>query len=501
MHRPLSIVAVAALALVACSGDDSGSGTRSSDEPAPVARPDTSAAFGWTEFGEEDDSDGTVEIGNLEVPIDHDDPSAGTFDLYVARRLATDPERRIGSLLVNPGGPGYGGTDLAIYAAYNFSDDLLARFDIVGWDPRGTGLTTPAIDCIDDYDRYFADIDITPDDQGERDELVTLADEFETACTEHNAAILGHIGTNDSARDIDAIRAALGEPKITYFGFSYGSELGATWATLFPTTVRAATLDGAVDPNADLETSGLQQAEGFERTFDTFLAHCSEDDDCAFHNDGDAEGAFDHLAAQLDARPVPTQPGRPAANLAVLVTAAGQAMYSTTLWPDLEQALADAQGGDGAGLLALYDMYFERADDGTWPNILEAFQTISCMDQADRPTVAEDDASADERRAVAPRLSPNTSGSYMCTFYPPAPDPRVTITGAGAGPVLVVGTTGDPATPIEGTQAMADALDGGRLLTVVGDEHTGYRINECSTETIDRYLIELELPAEGTRCE
>ncbi|MGE0138448.1 MAG: alpha/beta hydrolase [Ilumatobacteraceae bacterium] len=499
MRRALSIIVVALMALTACSGGDDSSDGRDADAPA-ANRPDTTATFGWTRFGEERD-DGTVELGSLEVPIDHDDPAAGTFDLYIARHLATDPDRRIGSLLVNPGGPGFGGADLAIYAALNFSADLLARFDIVGWDPRGTGLTEPAIDCIDDYDPYFAEIDITPDDDGEREQLVELAEDFQAACTDRNASIMEHIGTNDSARDIDAIRQALGEPRITYFGFSYGSELGATWATLFPDTVRAAVLDGAVDPNADFETSGLEQAAGFEHTFTTFLANCSSDDDCAFHNDGDAEGAFDRLAARLDADPIPTEAGRPDANLAMLVNAAGQAMYSTTLWPDLEQALADAQDGDGAGLLDLYDMYFQREADGTWPNTLEAFQTISCMDRAERPTIEEDDAAAAERRAAAPRLSPNTTGSYMCTFYPPSTDPRTAITGAGAGPILVVGTTGDPATPLEGSQAMATALEGGRLLTVEGDEHTGYGINECSIETIDRYLIDLELPDEGTRCD
>jgi pimeloyl-ACP methyl ester carboxylesterase len=499
MRRAVSITLVAAVTFAACSSDGDSNGDRPT-EPA-VTRPDTTATFQWTEFGEDDDDAGRIELGSLEVPIDHDDPSAGTFDLYVARHLATDPDRRIGSLLVNPGGPGFGGTDLAVYAALNFSADLLARFDIVGWDPRGTGLTTPAIDCIDDYDPYFAEIDITPDDEAERAQLVDLADEFEDACTERNAAIIDHIGTNDSARDIDAIREALGEEQITYFGFSYGSELGATWATLFPDTVRGAVLDGAVDPNADFETSGLEQAAGFEHTFDTFLARCSSDDECAFHNGGDAEGAFDRLAAALDADPVPTEPGRPDANLAMLVNAAGQAMYSTTLWPDLEQALADAQQRDGAGLLALYDMYFQREADGTWPNTLEAFQTISCMDRAERPSVEEDDAAAAERRDAAPRLSPNTAGSYMCTFYPPSTDPRTTITGAGAGPILVVGTTGDPATPLEGTRAMAAALEGGRLLVVEGDEHTGYGINRCSIETVDRYLIRLELPDEGERCD
>lgn len=500
LHQLVAPVVLAGLGLVgiSCSKDD---GANNPGEPG-VARPDTSATFGWAEFGGDDtERDGVVELGSLEVPMDYDDPTAGTFDLYIARHLATDPDHRIGSLLVNPGGPGFGGSDFAIYAEQNYADDLLARFDIVGWDPRGTGLSTPAIDCIDDYDRFYASADITPDDDAERQAVVDLADEFETSCAQRNADIIDHIGTNESARDMDAIRAALGEPKISYFGFSYGSELGATWATLFPDTVRAAVLDGAVDPDADLQQAMIAQATGFESTLSTFLARCSDDNDCAFHNDGDAAGAFDRLMIQLDQDPAATDTGRPPANLLVLINATAEAMYAPSLWPVLEQALADAQDGDGRGLLALHDEYFMREEDGSYPNTLEAFQTISCMDRPDRPTIAEDDALAVQMREVAPRLSPNTYGTYQCTFYPPAVDPRIPVTGAGAGPVLVVGTTGDPATPLSSTQAMADALQNGVLLTVVADQHTGYGANDCSIEVIGAYLTDLTVPAEGTRCE
>jgi pimeloyl-ACP methyl ester carboxylesterase len=493
-----ALVVTTAFILAACS-DDSASdsdGSAADDTSAPG-----SEVFGWTEFGEDDDDDGTVQLGSFEVPVDYDDPSAGTFDLYIARRLASDPDRRIGSLIVNPGGPGFPASDVAIYAAQYFSEDVLERFDIVGWDPRGTGLSSPAIDCIDDYDKYYASIDITPDDDAERQTLIQLADEFQTACAERNATIIEHVGTNDSARDIDTVRQALGEAQITYYGFSYGSELGATWLTMFPDTVRAAVLDGAVDPNADLTQAGIDQASGFEHTFNTFLARCSDDDECAFHNDGDAEGAFDQLMQRLDAQPIPSEQGRPDVNLTIALNAASYAMYGTQLWPLLEEALAAAQDGDGRGLLALHDAYFQREEDGTYPNTLEVFQTISCMDRSDRPTVAEEDAASAERRAVSPRLNPSTVGSYMCTFFPPSNDTRIPVTGAGAGPVLVVGTTGDPATPLAGTKAMADALEGAVLLTVVGDQHTGYGANDCSIETIDAYLFERTMPAEGTRCE
>src|SRR4051812_8594488 len=228
---------------------DTGSNAPSSGDP-----------FGW-----QPSPDGAkgVEIGNLKVPIDYNDPSKGDFNLYVARHKA-DPKKRIGSMLVNPGGPGFGGSELAVKPENYFSPDLIERFDIIGWDPRGTDLTSPAIDCVDDYDKYFDSTDITPDNDAERQQIIDLAKEFEDACVSKNADILQYVGTNNAARDMDQIRQALGEDKISYFGFSYGTVLGAAWATMFPDTVRAAVLDGAPDPNADYLQSGIDQAKGFE---------------------------------------------------------------------------------------------------------------------------------------------------------------------------------------------------------------------------------------------
>jgi pimeloyl-ACP methyl ester carboxylesterase len=489
--RPIPLAAPVLLSLVllgACGHDGPKVVESSSGEP-PIA---------WKPLGD----DRSLEEGRLTVPMDYADPSKGSFELHLVRHLASDPARRIGSLLVNPGGPGFGGTVLAQFAEQIYGPDLLARFDIVAWDPRGTGESTPFIDCVDEYDPYFAGTDITPDDDAERQQLIDVAREFQEACATKNATILPYIGTNNSARDMNSIREALGEATISYFGFSYGSELGATWATLFPDTVRAAVLDGASDPNAGFFDSGLQQAAGFERTLDTFLAKCSASTNCAFHHDGDAEGAFDRLMQALDDKPVPSVSGRPDVTRGVALTAVANAMYSESLWPDLEQALADAEQGDGAGLLSLYDQYFQRRPDGTYDNSLEAFQSIYCMDEPERPTIEEEDASAADAQRVAPRYAPGTTGSYFCTFFPPSIDPRVTITGKGAGPILVMGTTGDPATPLESTRAMAKALEGGRLVIVEADQHTGYGVNQCSIDVVDQYLVDPvgKVPADGTRC-
>jgi pimeloyl-ACP methyl ester carboxylesterase len=491
LRRSISVVALSTLTVAAAACGSS--------EPRAQETLPGDDVFQWERFGKSDRG----QIGNLTVPLDYANPEAGTINLFVARHLADKPEQRIGTLLVNPGGPGFGGSALATNPEFYFSQTLIDRFDIVGWDPRGTGLSEPAIDCIDDYDRFFSTTDITPDNDAERQQAADIVEEFTESCIERSGDVLQFMGTNNSARDMNAIREALQVPTISYFGFSYGSELGATWATLFPKTVRAAVLDGAIDPNAESTVQSRQQSVGFESTLTTFLAQCSSDSACAFHNDGNAEAAFDTLMTSLDEQPIPSVKDRPDINRVVALWAVGQALYSDSLWNSLEAALSDAQKGDGKGLLELYDDYFERLADGTYDNALEAFQVISCIDDPERLDVAAEDAVALEIAKVAPRFAPNTVGSYMCTFFPEAEDPRIVVTGVGAGPVLVMGTTGDPATPLDSTRAMAASLDDGRLVIVNANQHTGYAANECSIDVVDNYLIDpvADAPADGTRCD
>lgn len=439
-----------------------------------------------------------VDVGLLTVPIDYADPDGPTMDLFIARRNADDPGRRIGSLMVNPGGPGFGGSIFAIFGDQIYDPEILRHFDIIGWDPRGTGESEPAIDCIDDWDEYAAAIDVADDVTAAN---VEIAQRFAAECERRNADIISFVGTNNSARDIDTIRRALGEDTISYFGFSYGSTLGAVWATLFPDTVRAAVLDGASDPEADQLESSLQQIAGFEESLSTFLARCSARASCAFHNGGDAEGAYDRLMEELASDPVPSRPGRPMVGRSVATTGVIQAMYSESFWPQLERALAAADGGDGSGLLELFDRYYQRNPDGSFGNELEAFQVISCADRPERPTAEELAAETAQFHAVAPRLVPaDSEPGFFCTFMPPALDPKVTVTGAGAGPIVVIGTTGDPATPFESTRRMARTLEDGRFVIVEADQHTGYGVNPCVVQVVNRYLVDLEAPADGTEC-
>lgn len=468
------------------SANDTGAQTS-----VPDTAPDTSVTsddpFGWIDWG-----DG-IEEGTLVVPLDYDDPNGDEIVLYVVRHRAVDPQRRIGTLLVNPGGPGFGGTVLAFNADGIYGQALLDRFDIVGWDPRGTGSSEPPVDCVEDYDRYFG-LDSSPDTEAERQDLIDAGTEFAEGCQANSGSVLAHLSTANSARDMNAVREALGEQKISYFGFSYGSELGATWATLFPDTVRAAVLDGAIDPTVGYLQQNIQQAAGFDAAFDEFLAQCSTDSSCAFHNDGNAEDAFDELSAAIDANPVSVSPDRTEVTQGVLITAVAQAMYDQSFWPRLELALADLQEGDGRGTLDLYDDYFGY-QFGEWGNELEAYFAINCLD--DPGSSGPDDLLSHEAEfaAAAPRLGRGWLAELLfCAVWPVPPAPSITITGAGAGPIVVMGTTGDAATPLQSTRNMAEALEDGHLVVVDADQHTGYGVNNCGDDAIDNYLVDPSAP-------
>ncbi len=445
----------------------------------------------WTDAG------GGVDLAQLVVPRDHGDPTGETISLFVARHRATDPKQRIGTLLVNPGGPGAAGSVLAEQADKVYSKRLLERFDIVGWDPRGVGRSIPAVDCVDDLDPMFA-LDITPDSPADEQVLTERATAFVGGCAARSNGVLPYVSTEQSARDIESLRVALGEEKVSYFGFSYGSELGATWLTLYPDTVRAAVLDGAIDPRQSAVDEALQQATGFERTLDAFLARCAADKKSAFYNDGDPQQAFLGLMASLDASPLATSKGRVPVTSGVASIAVAQAMYASTVWPRLERALADAAKGRGDGLLALYDGYLGRDGAGQYDNTLEAFFATSCLD--DETTTAGHEELARRLAEVAPRMGGLWLEPDVCDGWPVPASPPPAVTGTGAPAVVVVGTTGDPATPIEGSQGMAEALESGVLVTVTGDEHTGYGLNDCIDDAVDGYLIDLVVPAVGTTC-
>lgn len=450
-----AILLASLVVFASCGGATDTDGTSAvtdstTDSPVTTTSPGSSYSITWNDCDE-------LKCARLNVPYDYDDPGVGSFSLNIVMRPATKPKERIGSMLVNPGGPGFGGSEIAQNASYYLSESLLDYFDIVGWDPRGTGDTTPAVDCVDNFDLYMK-ADGSPDDEAEKKALIAEQQTFVDECEKKSGDILPYLSTASTARDMDSIRQALGEDKITYFGFSYGSELGATWATMFPTTVRAAVLDGASEPNISSVESGLRQAAGFEQQLTRFLKQCSANSKCPFNNGGDSSEAFDRLIVDLDDKPLVVTPERVAVSQSVAYTAVSQAMYSSAMWPDLEQALADAQTGDGAGLLKLYDSYYQRQADGTFSNELEAFLAISCLDDPGPRSIEEVDSFNDAFLKAAPRIGPSFINSYQCTLWPADQAETVMITGKGAGPIMVIGTTGDAATPLESSRKMATTL-------------------------------------------
>ncbi len=487
-RRPIALLSATvlfvAVAVAGCSSSDDGMDTDVPLEAQPV--------LSWTDAG------GGVDIAQLLVPRDHAAPDGESISLYVARHRATDPTRRVGTLLVNPGGPGAAGSVLAERADEIYSPRLLAAFDIVGWDPRGVGRSEPAVDCVDELDPLFA-LDITPDTPADDAAIASAIDVFVAGCRTRSAAVLPFMSTEQSAGDMESLRVALGEERVSYFGFSYGSELGAMWLTRYPATVRAAVLDGAVDPRATAEEEAIQQAVGFERALGGFLDQCAGDTGCPFHSGGQAQQAFDELLATIDATPVPTGRGRVSVTSGVALVAVAQAMYASTAWPRLEQALADARDGKGDGLLALYDQYVGRDARGGYDNTLEAFFATSCLDDGDGADL-DRPALASRLAEVAPRLGALWQQPDVCPAWPARAPAPPAVTGEGAPAVVVVGTTGDPATPIEASQGMADALAKGVLVTVAGAEHTGYGLNDCIDGVVDSYLIALTVPADGTTC-
>ena len=493
--RPLAIAATLALTVAACGNSSPSSDT--SVNPLNTTTDFIVNPIVWTAC---DGSTNTeVECGNIEVPFDYADPEQGSFVLYVKKHNAASPADRIGSMMVNPGGPGFGGSSLADDAQYYFSQDLIDRFDIIAWDPRGTGESTPAVNCVDTFDEYFG-LDSPPETPEEKQELIDASQAFNDKCAENSGTILPYISTMASAQDINSLRLALGEEKVSYFGFSYGSELGTTWATMFPETVRAIVVDGAVDPNASSVQEGMNQAKGFEGQLTTFLKQCSEKTTCAFHNGGNAEEAFDKLVLDIDTTPLEVSKDRTPVTQGVLFTAVAQAMYSDYYWPQLSEALNAAQGGDGKGILQLYDDYYQRNTDGTYGNELEAFLAISCLDDPGATSAEEVDLHIEEFITAAPRLGGNFAFGYSCALWPVEQADKVTITGKGAGPIVVIGTTGDAATPLESTRKMALGLEQGILIVVDANQHTGYGANNCVVKAVDEYLIKLKVPANETTC-
>jgi pimeloyl-ACP methyl ester carboxylesterase len=450
------------------------------------------------------------------VPIDYGRPQGLRATVALIRIRATGV--KIGSLVVNPGGPGASGVDLAAGMAEILPAPLRERFDLVGFDPRGVGYSQPAVRCLSDaeIDQYRAEpfVDYTPDGTPGVDYSPAGVQRNEDAikrvvqqCVDKmGKEFLANVGTANVVRDLEALRSALGENQLTYVGFSYGTEIGALYAEAYPANVRAMLLDGAVDLSVARIDEMLAQAAAFQVAFNDFAADCAQSADCPLGNDADkAVAVFRSLVDPLVQRPAPTTDRR-GLSYKDAVTGTLAALYSPGYWATLTRGLtALRQGANGDDLLHLADGYMQRSDDGTYANLTDAYTAITCADRG-YPTDQQSWAQADQRMRGVARFQ--TFGQYTgfaprgtCAFWPvPASLPPHRISAAGLPPVVVIATTHDPATPYEGGVHLAEQLRAA-LLTVQGTKHTvAFDGNRCVDDIVTRFLTELTMPPPGSRC-
>ena len=447
------------------------------------------------------------QCARLLVPFDYKRPAWRRFSLPVIRLPATDPRARIGSLMVNPGGPGGSGVQYALEARTQVSAAVRARFDVVGFDPRGVGGSTPAIRCLTgpQLDKYFETND-TPVTAAQQAAVVSASKLFVRGCEQRSGVLLPYVGTASAARDMDVLRAALGDPKLTYLGKSYGTYLGTWYAQLFPSHVRALVLDGAVDPGEPAFSMNLVQAQGFQIALTSFVSDCLRRASCPLGPPGGSvTAAIARLQALLNGaarKPLTSQiNGQPGA-APLLLNGVAAALYSKSYWPYLREGLTAALAGNGSVLVALGDSLLERGQNGQYSNLTAAETAVDCLDRPWPRSLSAWRSGAASAARQAPMFGAALMwGSLPCAYWPVPAVRQVALRAAGAPPILVVGTTRDPATPFRWAQALAHDLKSGVLLGWNGDGHTAYEMGStCVNTAVDRYLISLATPPNGKIC-
>jgi pimeloyl-ACP methyl ester carboxylesterase len=510
----LATVAITALVLGAEVGE---SDPAASDSPQPSASAGASGASDarvteapqralapyYTQVLDWQPCEDAAECATLEVPVHYADPDGPTIRLSLLRVPAGG--ERVGSLVVNPGGPGAPGTDYAAAADQVFRQPLLDAFDIVGFDPRGTGDSSP-VDCLSDadLDDYIA-TDPDPDTGAEASEYLAWTERMGAGCAANTGELIGHLSTVEAARDMDVLRGALGEDQLRYFGASYGTKLGATYAELFPDRVGRLVLDGAVDVSLSSRELTLQQAAGFETALRAFVENCVEESSACFLGDS-VQSGLERISAflqEVDRRPLPTGGDRELTEGNALYGIIAP-LYNRDYWFLLSAALRAGLDGDGALLMRLSDLYTSRNPDGSYAdNSTEALYAINCLDDPyalPGEQVAEQYADFEQASPTLGRVFAwmlTGCGGVQVESAEKAPQIRA----EGAAPIVVVGTTRDPATPFLWASALADQLDSGVLIRRDGDGHTGYNAgNDCVDEAVERYLVEGVAPEDGLAC-
>ncbi|NKR39958.1 alpha/beta hydrolase [Prescottella equi] len=447
----------------------------------------------------------TLECARVTVPLDYAAPAGDTAQIAISRAPATGA--RLGSILVNPGGPGASGLSSA---SITEGTELAERFDMIGFDPRGIGASTPQVRCLtpqeSDAERRDADVDMSPAGIAYVEEKNRT---YAARCAERSGLpLLAHVGTREVVRDMDVIRSVLGDAKLNYLGFSYGTRIGTQYAETFPRNVRAMVLDGALDPEQDPVEEVVLQGAGFQQAFDAFAAECVQTSNCPLGTDpSGANARFRALVDPLVARPAATTDPR-GLSYSDAITGVTQALYSPSLWSSLRGGLSSLAEGNGDTLLLLADLYEGRADDGSYSNINDAFNAIRCVDDpplTDRVVAGE----ADMRyREAAPFLDDGrgTGNAPLdaCAFWPVpntgAPHAIDPASVEGLPTLVVVSTTQDPATPYQAGVDLAKQLDAA-LVTYRGAQHTAsFDGVACIDDPLTRYFVDLTVPDPDLTC-
>ncbi|MEY3684124.1 MAG: hypothetical protein RIS62_834 [Chloroflexota bacterium] len=500
----LAIVGLLAVALATGACDELVSGS-----PSPSATFIPSGTIDWQSCPVTDQvTGGNPELlcATITVPRDYLTPEGPTIDLALALLPAADQANKVGPLLLNFGGPGASGINILAESGRGVVPaEIGNRFDLVSWDPRGVNRSAP-VECLTDIemDDWAATPGI-PSRPTATDWTAALNDAqwFADKCKAGTGEMLAYIGTTASARDMESIRVGLGVTKLDYLGFSYGTALGAVYATLFPSATGHMILDGAVDMAPTDESEYGEQGVSIQGALNRLFAWCDADSACPFGG-GTSRAAFDALMNRLDDSPIELEDGRKL-NSAIAWTGVVMTLYNRDYWDYAVQGLAGASEGDGYLLSLLADAYLDRGEDGTYKsNIMEAFPAISCIDAPTTPSIARYKAIYEKFVSKAPDFAAGQAASgLLCGVWPyKSADPLpALVNGAGAAPILVVGTTGDPATPYAWSQRMAELLESGHLLTYVGEGHTGVGgKSACIDDAAITFLVSGTLPPEDTRC-
>jgi pimeloyl-ACP methyl ester carboxylesterase len=525
---PRLLVLVAALALVASActqavtGDPHGqpaisaapSGSSSASPSAPSATPSaaapTPAPADYTQCpnsllknaGVPSALAGKLEAGcaKISVPLDYSHPSGRHITISIVRVHDVDNTHPTGSLLINPGGPGASGIEFTLGELIEMPVSVVEKFDLIGFDPRGVGGSSP-IKCLSNAQKdalLATDPDVTT--TAGLAAAKAQSAEVAHACEAKYGSALPFYNTENTARDMDQIRQAVGDKRMNYLGFSYGTELGWVYAHLFPKKMRAIVLDGAVDPDSSDIAAFAAQMKGFELAFDQFAANCKTVSPC--DQLSDPRQAVSQIAAAARAQPLTTSTSGRKLTEGLAYTGVLQALYSKQLWPRLATSLISARQGDGTGLLQLADIYNERSDDGTYTNVEEANTTIGCNDTATDPSDATVKKTAAEWAVKYPMFGRwSASGLVSCQSWQPDRTPVPKPQAATPTKVLVIGNLHDPATPYKGAEDLTKDLGNAELLSWDGAGHTSYlQGSTCIDTFVNDYLLTQHLPPQETTC-